>query len=204
MAIVGAGVIVAVAMPFGSADHSQTDRSWQVPLGPGDSQMHPIPAAPAGTAAVTFVWNSSQATEVYWYAASPCFISPNITSLCIEGAPLANWTGNTSGHWTASGPPASGYCVLVNNVGKSAVTFFAEFIESYLDPDPRLPAVPLAWSVAGGVLLVGLGVTAAYLGVFLPSGVFQTPAPEDPSGEPIVTSEEGSAPPPGDRFRPPG
>lgn len=176
MAIVGASVVVAVSMPFGSMGSSETDRTWQTLVGPDTSAKHDLPTTPVGNAAVRFSWNSTHAAEVYWFAAGPC---AQVAGWCLEGGPLANWTGNTTGHWTGSGAPASAYCVLVEDPTSAPVNFSGELVESYSNAPHHLPMIPLVLIVGGGALLVGIGGLAIYLGLFLPSGIYQTPAPDD-------------------------
>jgi hypothetical protein len=177
MAIVGAGVVAAVVLPFSSASPSQTERSFQTYVGPGDWSEQALPAAAAGNAHVEFTWNASHATEVDWYVAWPC---GGGKGWCIEGGPLAQWTGRTTGTWNTSGAPASGYCVMIVDSGSQSVNFTGQFIESYSsDPGRHLPMVPLALVISGGSMLVGMGGLALYLGAFLPSGIYdQGPADE--------------------------
>ena len=170
MAIIGAGVVVAVSLPVGATTVSETDRSWVTFLGPGSWQPHAFAAVmvPRGTASFAFSWNASGSAEVDWYAASPC---GNPLGWC-RGPWIANWSA-TSGLWHGSGRPMSGYYVLVNNSGNATVTFTGEFVESYPDAEPHLGVAPLAWTMGGGGLLIGMGALAIYLGIFLPSGVYE-------------------------------
>jgi hypothetical protein len=186
IAIVGAGVVAAVALPFGAAASSTTDRSFQSSVGPDTWKTYNIPAASAGDAAVRFDWNSTHATEVYWYAAGPCVGS---ASWCLKGGPLASWKGNTTGHWAGFGPPSTGYCVLVDDDNNVSVNFTGEFVESYPAPNHRLPMVPFALVLGGGTMLIGMGGLAMYLGVFLPSGVYRS----EPTGSDDA-DPEGSDP----------
>jgi hypothetical protein len=178
MAIVGAGVVFAVTMPLVPAPASKTDRSWDVSLTADSWQSHDLVAASAGTASVTFNWNASKAADVDWYAIEPCSNSTPLVriagqSWCIQGQALDKWTNLSSGNWTARGPPSIGYCVLVDNSGAAPVSFTAEFQESYHASGKRLPLVPMVLVVAGGSLLAAIGGIAAYLGAFLPAGVYR-------------------------------
>jgi hypothetical protein len=174
MAIVGAGVVVAVVMPFGSATPAKTEGSWQASVISGPPDKHAVSTSPTGSATVTFTWNSSVSVEVWWYQAGPCGGNAPPGSWClVAGPPLATWAANTSGHWTDSGAPASAYCVLVENSGSAPVNFSDQFVESYVDPLHHLPLLPFGLIVGGGALLVGIGGLAIYLGAFLPSGVYQ-------------------------------
>lgn len=172
MAIVGAGVVVAVAMPFGPGTPSKTDRVWQSSVSADSWEKHELPAVPAGTAAIMFSWNTSRTAQVYWYAAGPCV---STAGWCLDGGPLAFWSDNTTGHWTDSGPPPSGYCIMVDDPSSAPVNFSGELVESYAGPSHRLPMVPLLLILGGGSLLAGIGGLAIYLGLFLPSGVYSAP-----------------------------
>ncbi len=194
MAIVGAGVVGAVSMPFGAMTDSRTDHTWQSSVAPDSHKKYDMPVAPAGTASVRFSWNSTRPAEVWWFAAGPCSDPPsNASAWCLDGSAIVNWTGSTSGHWTASGPPATGYCVLVDDDGSVSVNFTGEFVEAVPDPGHRLPMVPLALALSGGSMLVGIGALAVYLGVFLPSGVYRPKGPR-PSAEDSPEFDEGDAP----------
>jgi hypothetical protein len=180
MAIVGAGVVIAVTMPFTAPATSQTAHSWDSTVGAGRITPYYVPAAPSTSAAIRFNWSSSNSTEVNWYAAGPCSPAP---SWCIEGGPIASWPGNTSGSWSGTGPAGSGYCILVNDHGSVSVNFSGEFIESVRSSTHPLPMVPFAIVLSGGSILIGIGGLSIYLGLFLPAGTYR-PRGSTPTDDP--------------------
>ena len=179
MAIVGAGVVVAVTLPFAASAPTMTAHTWDSQVGPDTWRTYDVPADAAHSAAVRFTWNASRAAEVYWYAAGPCASG---TGWCLEGV-LANWSGTTSGNWTAIGVAATGYCILVDDSGSASMNFTGQFVESVSNPGHRLPMVPLAFGLGGGAILIGMGGVATYLGLFLPASVYRsestTPGDDD-------------------------
>lgn len=172
MAIVGAGVVAAVALPLAPSGSSRSDYLWQPKIIPGHATQDDVPSPAAAQAHVTFSWNSSILTEVFWFAAGPC---DGGIGWCVTSAPLKEWAGNTSGKWTASGRPPSAYCIMVEDPTSAQANFSAEVVETYTDSAHRMPLVPLLLIVGGGTLLVGIGGLAIYLGVFLPGGVYSAP-----------------------------
>jgi len=180
MALVGAGVVVAITLPFSPADSSQTDRTWEAPVPAKAEVFHDVEAASVGAASISLSWHSTKAVAVYWYEAGPC-AAPSV-GWCVDGGPLQTWTPTTSGNWTSSGPAASEYCIMVDDPTNSALNFSAEFVESYPDPGHPIPTLPLALGVSGGALLIGLGGVAIYLGLFLPTGVYSS-APGGSEGD---------------------
>lgn len=189
MAIVGAGLIAAAGLPLGHASPSTVESRWDGAVSAGSWEQYGISAMAAGAANVTLVWNTSGVAAVSWYAAVPCTVAPNFSSWCFSGSALAKWTGH-SGQWTASGAPATGYCIEVVNNGTARVTVSAHFVEQVPGARTHLSPFTMAWSVSGGVILVGLGGTAAYLGVFLPPGVYHRGrVVNDPTADPELMAD---------------
>lgn len=203
MALVGAGVMIAVTMPVGTSQESKTDRSWVLPVDPDNWATYNVPAAAEMHAAISFSWNTSRAAEVDWYVAGPCPTDP--ASWCLHGV-LKSWSGSTSGNWTTTGPTSSGYCVqVVNENGSESVSFSGEFVESYPAPSHHLPMLPLAFGIGGGALLIGMGGLAIYLGVFLPPGVYRSSPEGSPGDDPDEPYDDRTERPlDGGRNGPPG
>jgi len=190
MAIVGAGVVAAITMPFAAPDTSRSSQSWDFVVPPESLKTYNITATPGDSASVRFAWNSTVATKVVWYSAGPCSPTPN---WCVSGI-LASWNGNTTGKWTVSGVPPTGYRVQIVDSGSAPVSFSGQFVESVSEPSHHLPMVPFAFVLSGGSILIGLGGLSIYLGLFLPSGTFgpRVSGPSDESdseGEPAESAE---------------
>ncbi|MFY9717256.1 MAG: hypothetical protein WAK40_04910 [Thermoplasmata archaeon] len=196
MVIVGAGVAIAVTMPFTSPGTSRTVQTWDSQVRAGTSKTYDVPASPSNSAAMQFDWNSTNATMVVWYVAGPC---PTTPGWCLEGA-IKSWTaGNTSGNWSGFGPAASGYCLFIHDSGSAPINFTGEFVESVPTPGHHLPMIPFAIVLSGGSILMGIGGLSIYLGLFLPSGTYGPRGPhstedteaasEPPDGEPPASPE---------------
>jgi hypothetical protein len=168
IAIVGAGIVLAVGLPVSQGTHeSHASASATRTLSPGGWYRFAMNATPAEQATETFSWNASSPTEVLWYVAS---CSTNLT-WCVEGSPLKQWNG-TSGEWSNNGAASAVYCVWIDVPAGQPVNFTGNFEESAVEPPTHLPTLVLAWLVVGGCLLAGIGGIGVYLGLFLPTDVY--------------------------------
>ena len=191
IAIVGAGIVVAVGLPVSeAARESHSSASAFGTVNPGAWYTFTMNATAAGQATESFSWNANGPVEVDWYAVIPCS-TPR--TWCFEGGPLQLWNNNTSGHWSSDGAAASIYCVRVNDTAGQALNFTGVFEESAVDPPTRLPTIVLAWLVVGGSLLAGIGGIGVYLGLFLPTDVYGRGggADSDPIGELAEDDDDG-------------
>ena len=152
-------------------------------LAPSTNATILLHAVATGDGSANIAWNASAPAVVYWYAEAPCNPPPG---WCFEGGALANWSGMLGGQWSWQGNVASLYCLYIVDKADRSVNITASFAESYPTSTHRLPLVPFLWTMAGGSLLLGVGGMAVYLGVFLPAGVYSTPAavPRDPNADP--------------------
>jgi len=178
-AIVGAGVIAAMALTEQGPSATRTGEASLEQLAPATNATILLPAVATGDGLANLAWNASAPAEVYWYAEAPCSPPPG---WCFEGGALANWSGIMGGEWSWQGNVASLYCLYVVDKADHSVNITASFVESYPTAIHRLPLVPFLWTMAGGSLLLGVGGMAVYLGAFLPAGIYSTPAavPRDP------------------------
>lgn len=196
-------MIVAVTLPVSSTADTHSGSVVVPQVDPGLASWVPLNLTPTNHGLVSFSWSASQKANVEWWAAHSCSTSPR--TWCVTGQPLKTWTGATSGDWSDSGPVVAIYSVSVNNTANSSLNFSGEFHEELPGSNALLPMLPMAVSIAGGGLLIGMGAIATYLGLFLPSGVYS-----DPEGElgPAEVDEDGAAfaaePPDGYYSRPPG
>jgi hypothetical protein len=202
IAIIGAGVIAAVTLPHASP-HDATGSVSAPQLHPGLPSWIPLNVTPADRGSVTFTWTSSQLANVEWYAAVSCSTAQ---TWCVQGEPLKSWHNQTSGEWSASGPVLAIYSVSVNDTANVPLNFSGQFHEEISETDALLPMLPLAISIAGGALLLGMGGVAAYLGIFLPSNVYSSSMGEEglePFSEEDAAFVEEPQPPHVHSSRPP-
>jgi hypothetical protein len=201
IAIVGAGVVLAVALPSGA---SRDDRTGLVDIDrllPGDSLSSLVNGTASSQATVSFNWSATSSADVQWWVASFACSTPR--TWCVQGEePLHDWSGNTSGEWSIIGSAAEVYCIWVADASDQNLTFTGELKEVASAPEGLLPMLPLAWTVAGGTLLIGMGGVAAYLGLFLPSTVY-APSAEDGAWDGAVAEDPWEPVEPPARSRPP-
>jgi hypothetical protein len=168
IAIVGAGVIVAVALPFtapgaqrvSTADGLAAKSSWTAYFSTTDNAQ----------ASVTFSWNASSSADVRWYSAYTC---DGGTGYCIQsGGPLKSWNGAVKGEWSNNGAPSTLYCVWVADNATAPLSFSGQFQELYHSSLVPLGVLGLGLTLTGGALLLGIGGVSIYLGLFLPGGTY--------------------------------
>lgn len=193
-AIVGAGVIAAIALTENGSQTARTGQALFEELAPSSNQTMPLPAVATADGSAEITWNSSAPAQVWWYAAVSCGTPPG---WCLEGGILQNWTSAPAGQWSWHGAIPSFYAITVVVQGDHVANFTASFIESYPTSTHLLPEVPYVWTMIAGGLLVGIGGIAVYLGLFLPSGVYG-----DPDTEPSETDSWSEPTNPDYRFPP--
>ncbi len=194
-AIVGAGVIASMVLTVVPSTATRIGDASAEQVDPSTAALMLLPAVPTGDGSAEMVWSASAPTEVWWYEEAPCTPQPG---WCIEGGPLANWSGApTTGEFAWQGSVASLYCLYVEDSGDHAVNVSASFAESYPSASHLLPLVPFVWTMVGGSLLLGVGGMATYLGLFLPGGVYGAPAAAtlDPIWNPDDPTQDDRFPP---------
>ena len=202
IAIIGAGVIIAVTLPNGSPQDTHDGLVSLPQIHPGLSSWVQLNVTPTDRGSVSFRWTSTQTAAVEWYATTSYYAN-STWNWKIVGGPLKSWANNTSGQWTITGVVDAVYTISIRDTSNHTLNFTTEFEEDISNSGALLPTLPMAVSVAGGALLVGMGGIAIYLGLFLPSGVYD---PDD--GEPgaefeDAASEVSEEPPHGHSSRPP-
>lgn len=200
-AVVGAAVIVGVLYPGDHPSDVRTSLADVNGLSPGSWRQFVLSATPSHSATVTLNWTATTgnpstlaSVNVSLYTGGPCPASPGT---CAVNPALYNWIGENGGHWTGSGAVVSSYVLYVDDPADQKVSdnFTATFVEQYVLGGLPLPMIPFAVTMLGGGLLAGVGAVALYLGVFLPSGVYDAPPEWDEADldpippEPTVGSE---------------
>jgi len=207
-AVVGAAVIVGVLYPGDSPTNGRTSLADANGLSPGSWRQFVLAATASNAATVTLNWTATTgnpstlaSVNVSLYTARPC---PPSTVPCAVDPALYTWTGSNGGQWSASGRAASTYLLYVDDPAgqKLSDNFTATFVEQYRLGGLPLPMVPFAVTMVGGGLLAGVGAVALYLGLFLPSGVYDAPPawdeadldpiPREPAADPEPTPVVGA------------
>ena len=189
IAIVGAGSILAVVLPFDGPDEQQVSTKEADGLAPQAPWSTDFTTVSSSQALVTFTWYASGNAEVRWWSAAPC---QNSEGYCVQGGPLQSWNGSLEGRWTTSGAPSTLYCVWVNDNDTVPLNFSGHFQESYRTSIVPLGELGMALTLTGGSMLVGIGAIAVYLGLFLPGGTFGGGEPElGPGDDPEFDIPEG-------------
>lgn len=170
IAIVGAGIVIAVGLPVETSGHtSHASASAFGTVVPGAWFAFSMNATPADEASESFAWSANGSVEVQWYAADPGAASGPCS---VPAPPLATWANTSRGEWNGTGAAPAIYCVWVHDTAGHPLNFTGQFHEEAVDPPLHLPTLLLAWLVIGGSLLAGIGGIAVYLGLFLPTDVY--------------------------------
>jgi len=144
-------------------------------------------------------WVSSSNVNISVYRATSCeFLSYSTkATYCLDGPALASWPSNSSGHWTTSGEISFPFLLNLQNSGPKVVNVSAVFDEQWASTSPPVPTWIFLSTLAGGIACISLGGVAIFLGLFLRSGVYDRPEPEDTSSvvesDPSLSGDEGDA-----------
>jgi hypothetical protein len=172
IAVVGAGLMVSLFFLPGTPTDTRATSDSIAGLGANSTRSWTIPEDSAISGTLTLTWTSSAPVTVYLSKATTC---PVGTGICPVSPPIASWYDNVTGSWALNGAIGSNYLLSVANSGTTSLSFSGTLTETYSVPTPS-QAVP-AWALItlGGLVLLGIGGVAAFLGLFLPSGVYRPP-----------------------------
>lgn len=179
IAVVGAGVIVAIVDPGSNPQLTRTSTAFADGLGTGDSRSFVLYATATDRATFSLVWLAGGLMSVELYNAYSCRTPP-----CITYPAIVVWPGDKNGSWSATGTAASEYELVVEPAGapNGTFNFVANFTEKYRSEALSLPLMAFAVTMAGGSVLAGIGGVLLYLGLFLPAGVYRTVERTEPGG----------------------
>jgi hypothetical protein len=174
IAVVGAGLMVSLFFLPGTPTDTRSASDSIADLGANSSRSWTIPEEVAVSGTLQLSWTTSGPANVYLSKTSTC---PVGTGLCPVAPPIATWYGNLSGTWSLTGPVTAAYLLTVTNPGHTPISFSGTLTETYVVPTAA-QAVP-AWALIllGGLVLLGIGAIAVFLGLFLPPGVYRPPSP---------------------------
>jgi hypothetical protein len=169
--VVGVGLIVTLFL-LSSGALTTNRTSFENPTLSADSVwVEVVTRSGSSQATVTLSWSSSEPVNVTLTPAQAC---SSLLGYCASGAPVFNWTLQTSGKATDSSASAPAYLLRVVNPSASDCRVSAVASVSY-NPGSSLPDWAWFLIVAGGVILLAMGGIAIFLGLFLPRGVYQDP-----------------------------
>lgn len=189
VAIIGAGVITSMVFLPTSQSVSQNWPVTALDIPSNQSQERAFPVStPAG---------SSEQFELDWVATGTVAVSVYNATACnsasgacpIGHLAAVNWLSSTSGKWVAPNPLPQYYEVVIWNVGPVPVNFTGHAVETYSAPWGQLPSWATISIVLGGVVLLGIGGMALFLGFFLRPAVFR-PSTRYPPVEPYELGED--------------
>ncbi len=179
IAVVGAGLLVSLFYLPPVPTNIRTASVAITDLGPGTTRSWVIPEAAAPSGQLTLTWTASTAVGVSLWNTARCPVGGGI---CPIGAAITGWNANVSGSWAYTGDVHATYLLSVTNPASTPQSFTGVLTETYQVPTPS-QAIP-AWALisVGGLVLVGIGGIAVFLGLFLGSGVYRPPPTE---GDPL-------------------
>ena len=175
IAVIGAGLMVSLFFLPGTPTDTRSSSDTIAGLGANSTETWTIAEQPALSGTLTLSWTASAPVTVYLYKTATC---GGGTGVCPVSPALSASYGNLTGHWSLSaGVVGTAYLLSVSNFGTAPLSFSGTLTETYSVPTPS-QAIP-AWALIllGGLVLLGIGAIAVFLGLFLPSGVYQPPGP---------------------------
>ncbi len=194
LAVVGAGLTLSAFFEPGAPSLTQVNPLAAPNLQPGQPRTMVVWLENTSSGTLALNWVSSSNVNVSVYRATDCgFVTSNSHVLyCPVGPALASWPSNSSGHWNISGQISFPLLLNLDNAGTKSVTVNAVFDEVWASTSPPVPTWIFVSTLAGGVVCITLGAVATFLGLFLRSGVYSSPPPEDdiPYDGPQSGSEE--------------
>jgi hypothetical protein len=174
IAILGVGLVITLFFLSGGPSTTTQTNLGGIVLPPGANFSGPATSSSSVPESITLSWTSTTPANVALIPATACG-----TSYCPSGGPELTWSNVTTGKGTLSSPDSSAYLLRIVNPGNVSLRFSAGISVSFAPPAP----VPVWawWLIAGGgVVLLGIGGIALFLGLFLPGGVY---SPEGPPPE---------------------
>jgi hypothetical protein len=182
LAVVGAGLSLSAFFEPGAPPLSGVNPVAAPNLQPGQPRTMIVWLHNTSSGSLGLTWVASSDVNVSLYLATNClFVGAGTRALyCPEGPPLATWASNSSGHWNTSGTIRFPFLLNLQNPGPKTVNLTAVFDEVWASSSPKVPTWIFVSVLAGGVTCLTLGAIAIFLGLFLRSGVYSDPAPEDP------------------------
>jgi hypothetical protein len=192
IAVIGGGLFFTLFFISGGPT-STTRLSFDNPDIPGHSSWVEV-ISPSTTSAISIglSWSTSEPANVSLTPASAC--TNNSLGVCPSGPPLFNWTYATSGHATSNSVNAAAYILAVTDPWAGTLRFTG--VVSVSTPAGSLfPTWAWGLIALAGVVLLGIGGIALFLGLFLPGGVYRNP-PEETIRTRPPPRNPGSAPPP--------
>ncbi|HYA56866.1 MAG TPA: hypothetical protein VEH57_00130 [Thermoplasmata archaeon] len=181
VALIGAGVVSSVALLPTSERVRQAWPSIEIVIGTNQSMARAFPVATAGGASEQFEldWASTKSVSVSVYPAFACG-APLGACTNASTPSVVNWLLNSSGHWVAPGPLPEYYLVEAWNADPVAVNITYKAVETYSAPWAPLPSWATFSILLGGVVLLGIGGIATFLGLFLRPSVYDPNGPISP------------------------
>lgn len=185
VAVLGAGLILALFF-LSTGPASTIHVSLGNPALGGGSNFSVVVTGPGSSSgSISISWTTSAPANVTLSPANPCG-----TGTCPVGPPVLSWTRSTSGNGVVSSPNASVYLLVVTNPGGAPIKFSAMVTVSSTT-GITVPTWASVVIIAGGVVLLGIGGVALFLGMFLPGGVYRDPGQRrPPQRHPSLPPEE--------------
>lgn len=168
IAILGGGLIVTLFFLSAGPATTSLVSVQNGGLLPGTNYSSTISPSGSVPSSITVSWSSNGPANVTLTPAEPC---PGPSGWCSHGSPILAWTLVSSGKETTTATNSSAYILEVVNGGTVVLKFSAGVTVAYQPASP----VPLWgwWLIAGGgIVLLGIGGIAIFLGLFLPGGVY--------------------------------
>jgi hypothetical protein len=171
VAIVGAGLVFSLFFLPGPPTNTHTTSDSIADLG-SSPRSWAISEDSVDSGSLSLSWTASGAATVQLWKAGPCAVGGGV---CPVGSPIVSWNATDKGQWAMNGTIGSVYLLSATNYGTAPISFTGTLTESYQVATPS--SVVPAWALIalGGLILLGIGAVAIFLGFFLAAGVYRPP-----------------------------
>lgn len=194
MAVIGAGVIASLAL---APDPGTLRESWPIDienLTSNASRGVPVPVTDGASSVFSFDWVASSAAEASLWPAVSCGAA--VGACPTTELPVVHWNATTHGDWTTHGDLPSYYLLTIWAAAKSSVNFTGQVAETYSAPSLAIPTWAEISVIVGGVVLLGIGAMALFLGLFLRTSIYRGPPPPPPPELAVDETDEFDDEPP--------
>jgi hypothetical protein len=175
IAVIGVGLVISLFLLLGGTVTTGQFRIDNPAIGPHSNWVEVVSRPISTQSSVSISWTTTAPANVTLTPAAPC---SSVLGVCPTGPPVLNWTLVQSGKGTGASGNVSQYLLEVRNPGASTIAFTGVVSVNY-NPNPPLPVWSLGLILVAGIILLAIGGIAVFLGLFLPTGVYDEP--EDPS-----------------------
>jgi len=179
IALLGAGLLVTLFFLTGGPATTDQVTVQNLGINPDSNWSEVLTPSASVAGSITLSWTASSPVNVSLTPAIPCHLA---NGYCPSGVPVLSWAAVASGKGTDTHVNSSSYVLAVMNPSQNSITF-SGYVTVVFNAASPLPAWGWGVIAGGGIVLLGIGSVATFLGLFLPGGVYSD---EDAGTPPVL------------------